>query len=140
MTADDLIGFLRARLDEDEESAKACGGAPWSAEVQGMVHVSSKAIRDEKWKFGRLGYVATVEHDWDGEHIVRHDPARVLNEIAAKREIIEQHMPVGDGTVCLSYCHTRAPGEAQTWPCLTLRLLAMPYSGHEEFHEEWRPR
>jgi hypothetical protein len=48
-------------------------------------------------------------------------------------------LPVGTAPVCLSYCHTRVPGEGQLWPCLTLRLVALPYSGHPDYIEDWRP-
>lgn len=66
-------------------------------------------------------------------------PARVLREIEAKRRIVEQHRPVGYGDVCLSYCHTRTPSQPQTWPCLTLRLLALPYADRPGYQEGWAP-
>ncbi|GAA2108038.1 DUF6221 family protein [Streptomyces synnematoformans] len=87
----ELIGFLRARLVEDERSAKACAGAPWAVEIPPMVHVSVEARRDEKWRLGRLGYVATVERDEDREHIARHPPKRVLAEVAIDRELLRDY-------------------------------------------------
>jgi hypothetical protein len=49
----DLVEFLWARLDEDEQAARECGGAPWSAPIAGMVHVDAKAIADNKLAWGQ---------------------------------------------------------------------------------------
>jgi hypothetical protein len=144
--SDDLVAFLRARLDDDEQAARACASAPWEVEIPPMVHVSVQARRDNKWKWGRLGYVATVERDEDRAHIARHDPARVLADVEAKRQIVEQHKPAK-----LSYLPSRERGcvtcsTAQTWDaqaneanCQTLRLLALPYADHPDYRDEWRP-
>lgn len=68
------------------------------------------------------------------------DPSRAMTEVDAKRRIISQHLPVGaDPRVCLSYCHTRVPGQGQHWPCLTLRLMALPYCDHPDYNEGWQP-
>jgi hypothetical protein len=122
---DDLVRWLGAQLDEDERVARGCSGTAWREHPKNWVSAPNR--------------VALVVHDGDRSHVVRHDPARVLREIDAKREIVRQHVPVGDGTVCLSYCHTRKPGEAQAWPCLTLRLLALPYSDRPGYRDEWKP-
>jgi hypothetical protein len=84
-----LLEFLTACLDDDERVALAAGGASWSANVPGMVHVDAAAIAANKHAFGKLGYVASVQQDADREHIARWDPARVLADIAAKRFVIE---------------------------------------------------
>jgi hypothetical protein len=127
---DDLVEFLRDRLDEDERQARAAmiyQDANWRVEISGIITTSAETD------------VYTDDREL-AEHIARHDPARVLADVEAKREIVEQHALVGDGAVCLSYCHTRTPGEAQPWPCLTLRLLALPYVDHPEYQEEWKPQ
>lgn len=85
---DDLVAFLRARLDEDERDP---GG--WS-------------------------------------------PARVLAEVDAKRRILAEHPwrhepDWPSGRQCRQ-CATEHP-------CTTLRLLALPYAGHPDYREEWRP-
>jgi hypothetical protein len=145
----DLVAFLRERLDEDEETAHAaaavCGCHPeapsWSfgdEETDGRILVDGDPHPGVRRKIGRR-WSGSYEGMFMAQHVVRHDPARVLCEVEAKREIAEQHRPVGNGNVCLSYCHTRTPSEAQTWPCLTLRLLALPYVDHPDYREEWRP-
>jgi hypothetical protein len=58
-----LSEFLTARLDEDEQIARAINGDKWG------------------WPGARSGFAA---------HVARHDPARVLREVAAKRAILAE--------------------------------------------------
>src|SRR5216683_5454639 len=72
----DLIEFLSARLDEDEAAANAAEAAqrqPW---------------QDGEWM---------EKHPADLAHHARHDPARVLREVAAKRAILEFYVEPPDG-------------------------------------------
>nr|WP_237281383.1 DUF6221 family protein [Streptomyces caniscabiei] len=75
-----------------------------------------------------------------GGHIVRHDPARVLREIDAKRRIIAEH------TVTEPYAFEGETGTITYCPiclsdgkCPTLRLLALPFADREGYREEWAP-
>lgn len=67
-----------------------------------------------------------------GGHIVRHDPARILREVEAKREIVRQ----ADLYLCDSGpgCGYRTKHGHSV-----LRLLALPYDDHPDYREEWRP-
>ncbi|MEU2510536.1 DUF6221 family protein [Streptomyces syringium] len=140
----DLVAFLHARLDEDEQAARACASAPWAIEIPPMVHVSAKAVRDSKWKWGTLGYVASVERDADRVHIVRHDPARVLAEVEAKRRLLKLHEPRHDDytwicDTCSRYDTERQMRVYEYAPCEHLKILALPYSDHPDYREGWRP-
>lgn len=83
----ELLDFLRARLDEDEQVARAAKGG----------HLRGT----DQWTFGpgnadgvHTGADTPVTRfTWprEGAHIARHDPARVLAECAAKRRIVERH-------------------------------------------------
>jgi hypothetical protein len=155
---DDLVRWLGEQLGEDERIARAAAHLRSGTTADGeRWHVSGSHADDG----GTYWSVTTASPDLDripavemvgsgmsgggahteevAAHITEWDPARVLREIDAKRQIAEQHRPVGYGNVCLSYCHTRTPSEPQTWPCLTLRLLALPYAGRPGYREEWRP-
>lgn len=84
------------------------------------------------------------------QHAARHDPARVLREIEAKRRLLDLHEPAmnpgrdsddDDPSTWLPVCSTcqveiARPGD---WPCEHLRLLALPYADRPGFREEWRP-
>lgn len=150
---DDLVRWLSAQLDEDERIAHACSDAPWEIEIPPAVHVSVKARRDNKWKWGRLGYVATVERDEDRAHIAEWDPARVLREIDAKRRRLDRHQPEerflaplhGEHEmfrVCVACTRSRtfeSVTGAVLFPCPDLRYDASVYADRPGYREEWRP-
>jgi Family of unknown function (DUF6221) len=81
----DLVAFLSARLDEDEGKARLAAreGGTWKQEDP------------ERWpgRIVSLGGVVVYDElapdDYQAEHIARHDPARVLREVEAKRAILE---------------------------------------------------
>lgn len=139
-----IVEFLSARLDEDEQAARQAGGAPWVADVPGMVHVDPAAIAESKWAYGGQGYIASCEHAGHQAHIARHDPERVLAEVKAKREIVELHMPrrvrssSGLGEDHIEVCRMCDQFPAQH-PCGTLRALAAPYADHPDYRKEWAP-
>jgi len=107
----DLVTWLRARLDEDELAARAAGrtddgrGGEWTA--AGL----------------RSAYDARVD-----DHIARHDPARVLAEVEAKRRVVDEC----DRTLTYED-HGYAISD------MVLRLLALPYAGEPGYDEAWRP-
>lgn len=119
----ELVEFLAARLDEDEQVARAADS--------------------------KLGYLVGAVDYWfpeaerDEQHAVRHAPGRVLAEVDAKRrsvalhhaELVEAKSPDGDDRAVL-WCW-ECDGEA--FPCRTLRLLALPYADHPDYDEAWRP-
>lgn len=158
--SDELIQFLCDRLNEDEAAA-----LPWPEdqrnwEVRGARYVTYAASPAQEQVTainvggdGALGWERiSVKRDSEqklGEHIARHDPARVLHEIDAKRQLVKLHgratLRAGGGaqhyataTVCRS-CEPDLQFPELSWPCATLRLLALPYADRPGYHEEWRP-
>lgn len=141
---DTLLAFLRARLDEDAADAQRAAeelGARWRYDGQ---HVVAEAEGD----MVATGSLDELEAE-RGAHVARHDPARVLAEVEAKRQLVLLHgratLRAGGGaqhfdttTVCRS-CEPSYQFPDQSWPCPTLRLLALPYAGHPDYREEWRP-
>ena len=124
-TPADLVGFLRAQLDEDERVAREAGS------------------RSLTWPVGGTWYLEGVEHNVVGdeeafchphnvEHIARQDPARVLADVDAKRRILDEHEPGSDP------CDAH-DASLRTIECDTIRLLALPYADHPDYREEWRP-
>jgi pyrimidine deaminase RibD-like protein len=104
-----ITEFLTARLDEDEAAARDVlenGLVSWDEARQILYRAGWHAERAEA-------------------HIARHDPARVLADVAAKRAIVALHP-----------CDDCGMGND---PCSTLRLLAQPYAEHPDYDEEWRP-
>jgi hypothetical protein len=121
--SDDLVTWLRAQLDDDERVARASWkGNGWRHENQ----------PDEVWTGKQQpGHtpipIAKAWNESTAEHIARHDPARVLAEVAAKRAIIGMISRRGE--------KGRTPFTAKV-----LVLLALPYADRPGYREEWRPR
>ncbi|MGW4484316.1 DUF6221 family protein [Amycolatopsis sp. NPDC004368] len=138
---DDLIAFLRARLDEDEQAARDSAGVRWVTPVPGSVHVDPAAIRENTLAYGHLGFVVSADVSPQGDayrrHIARHDPARVLAEVAAKRQIIDAAVradEAGDAALQTAgeYARAQALSDVLDW-------LALPFADHPDYREEWRP-
>src|SRR6266851_9644248 len=80
----DLVVFLNARLRDDEAAARAAAPGPWRGRDAG----SWSEVAPAK---------GTGPEAADTEHIARHDPARVLREVAAKRAILEFYLEPPNG-------------------------------------------
>lgn len=161
-TASDLVAFLRARLDEREQSLHDAG--------QGRI--AWLTYRNDE---GRLSYTTVASGSEDAEgpddewaadgkdlatpasvHVV-FDQAHELVEVETKRRIIADLIPVldsmdhqigiegvaatmpghfdhGDGA-CGGTCHMP---EAYARDQL-LKRLALPYADHPDYREDWRP-
>jgi len=133
---DELVQWLRAQLDEDTARAVAAAdeldgpelGAEWQYDGRYVVTVRERTM------------VAVGSQDFMepkvGEHIAARDPARVLREIDAKRQILAIHRPYVSepGQACLG-----CAGGIEFESCPIVRLLALPYSDRPRYREEWRP-
>lgn len=139
VTVDDLIAFLRARLDEREARALAASPGPWrpNAEHDEVLAVDDILVADG-FALSSNQLRATVDH------IAGNDPEYVLEDIAAKRQIIGWCIEVIGQRDLSRYGEFGALKDdpdalAVTLAVETLRLLALPYAGHEDYRAEWRP-
>ena len=86
----DLVEFLRARLDEDEATARAATVGPWTVNDPEFAEAIRSADGVDVVAGGRWGGEAPVfASTEDALHIARHDPARVLAETEAKRRLVD---------------------------------------------------
>lgn len=89
--SDELIAKLNAALDEDERVALSTHDAdePWS--VEPFQPTEPGGLPGSTWVVngpdGENG-VAVVQGSFRANHIVRHDPARVLRQVAAIRKVL----------------------------------------------------
>jgi hypothetical protein len=124
----DLVEFLRARYDDDASWALAC------THKTGEMPQPFRA--DHRKVFGGGDVVAETRSATLAEHIARHDPARVLREVEAKRRILERYRALVedfdhvDETV---FEHTRRATLEDA-----LADLALPYADHPDYREEWK--
>jgi hypothetical protein len=73
---------------------------------------------------------------------------QMINEIEATRRILLAHrttvsekvpgFPLYGSEYWCETCHVPADEAGSNW-CLTLRLLALPYTDHPDYSERWRP-
>ncbi|MFE5090618.1 DUF6221 family protein [Streptomyces sp. NPDC056638] len=123
---DDLVQFLRDRLDEDEQAARRVKSS-WRQIGETGVIVASDGERAEECANG----------NWTGiaEHIVRHDPARIMAEVEAKRRILRAHEKWCEGR-----CEAKYPeggfDAAHFW---SIKSLATVYADHPDYRDTWRP-
>lgn len=130
-----LVEFLTWLLDEREATARK------AAERDG-----------EHW---------SAESDWSTESetsdlVAHHDPAWVLADVEAKRQIVKEHplmlRDIGwldedreeayeELEVCArcvpKHSHFATRADVPTGPCRTVRLLALPYAQHPDYQQEW---
>lgn len=190
---DDLVTWLRAQLDEDEQWARAAS-APYPY-ADGNPPMPSNGVHWE-WVAGDRWEPATPdpvvsEHVADGDpvwlatretwpvsymgldlprmqtrriygeptqemnsaaagHIMRHDPARVLAEVDAKRRIlagVEHYLDPHPGQPCTNEdeddlyepCELHVAHMKTAVTPYVLRLLALPYVDRPGYREEWTP-
>lgn len=146
-----LTDFLLARIAEDELVARAATPAPWVDRPMGSEGSDVIAGGNTVLTARRP---ARCREFADATHIARHDPARVLAECEAKRQIMELHpvyrgariQPVSTDGVdfgceachALDRLHSDSLIEALGY-CDTLTALAAPYADHPDYNDAWRP-
>jgi Family of unknown function (DUF6221) len=128
-----LVEFLRARLDEDARcAAHATSFGRWQ-------HRPGGDIVSPEGKY--LFLIAARAQEWNGGHIARHDPARVLADVAAKRQIVEMYENAihAQHAGSVSRYNEIQDGAAVDVLGEGLRLLALPYAEHPDYRQEWAP-
>jgi len=157
---DDLITWLRAQLDRDKKAAeemKKVYPTPWELADRGWM-VRIVADKPHFREVVRL----EQQHAPDGygwlsdavEHVFLQDPDRQLREVEAKRQLVKRHLPANPDAEPREglpgwpdkpwlYCATCGSGEPNeypiTWPCETLKLVALPFSDRPGYREDWKP-
>lgn len=145
-----LVEFLRERLAEDEHCAQQAAEQPDYLK-------GARLIRP-----GRVGADGRrFTHDErrvpPPEIVTRFGPKRVRDELDAKLRILDAHPIVwrdigwledsdenyeelpACGACVPKHKHYKTRAEVPEGGCVTLRLLAVPYAGHPDYREEWKP-
>ncbi|MFH9579108.1 DUF6221 family protein [Streptomyces globisporus] len=122
--SDDLVQFLRDRLDDDERIARHAVDGPWVDPMGGPI----RGGYEERF------VIAQQVQRWNSQHIVRHDPARVLREVEAKRRILYLAVQLPKVTASTDMFDNSRDAWADV-----LKQLALPYADHPDYRDEWRP-
>lgn len=145
----ELVEFLTARLDEAAHGAEASGPHPvaWLTFCDADGRLQYTAVGSSADERGESGIWIV-----DGKEVpaptfvhVIYDPALALREVEAKRRIVAEHPPVThresqtiERVICGRCRYDDGVDYTYDHPCPTLELLALPYSDHPDYQEEWR--
>ncbi len=141
----DLVTFLRERLDEDEAAAAATDGATegtrrWQTRedpTEGLPdHVDVTVEAGEDWWIVECCTGSLADRRAVAEHIARHEPARVLREVAAKRARLEAWQNARRQLDRRPDSVTAGVYGIHGW---LLRIDAAVYADHPDYDKEWTP-
>ncbi|NEW74994.1 DUF6221 family protein [Streptomyces rhizosphaericus] len=156
---DELARWLGAQLDEDERIARA---ACWDDRSDVWTARPPQRSYERYTIVDYLddGVVAVTPENADddgvGQHIACHDPARVLREIDAKRQILALYTATLESRAALrtrmrqvihsdpdefGKLHRQESELIETESGIrpVMLLLALPYADRPGYREEWRP-
>lgn len=115
----DLVAFLRARLDEDEQT-----------EHLDRISAEDRAALLADFDVGESPEYALMEVGF----------GRWMAEVQAKRAILDLHAPLEDaGWVTCAECFDPHGTQCPEYPCETVRHLMSVYADHPDYDESWRP-
>ncbi|WP_433357671.1 DUF6221 family protein (plasmid) [Microtetraspora malaysiensis] len=139
---DDLmIEFLEAQLAADEQTARAAQPGPWTIRQTGRHDLA--AIVEDTGRQTRHGVpigpaIASLDGSAatrNGRHIARHDPARVLREIKADRDLIAAYREAR----AYYGANPHAPAGELHGLLTALKIRAARFDRQPGYQEEWRP-
>lgn len=144
----DILAFIQARLDEEEEIVETMRSGGFPPDVW-----TSQPSRSQSWHILRevedptpLGYISNGRGEI--RHVTAHDPARVTRAIQAKKRIVDavftwrhDHLYSGlDGNTGPFPCSRRGDhcecGTAMR-QVQVLSALASEWSDHPAYRQEW---
>lgn len=123
---DDLAQWLGEQLEEDERIARRAGDSFRQIGETGVI-VATEGDRAEE--------CATANWAGIAEHIVEHDPARVLREIDAKRQALAHYERIQQHTKQDVDAYVLAQGAVS----MQIQIMATAYADRPGYREEWRP-
>ncbi|WP_225840289.1 DUF6221 family protein [Streptomyces sp. NK08204] len=113
---DELVRWLDEQLTADTARAQACPG-------------------NGKWDTEGIAFYAPDLSPQVREHIVEHDPARVLREIDASRDLLGRYKAMAAGVLVM----TGVESILSEYRRVILPNLALRYADRPGYREEWRP-
>lgn len=129
---DELVQWLRAQLDEDERIAREATERQPYDEWDAVGAGDDDDVSRSHWEVVKIARMSPTPAARSlALHIAEWDPARVLAEVDAKRQIVDLCKP--------PLIDVTGPGEGPPWGLDVLKLLALPYADRPGYREEWRP-
>ena len=156
-----LTEFLLARIDEDEAVARAAGDVPLASFRESIEWANAhrrygeppRDVEDDAalhWSVGKpggydecridlgLGTIYDEGGHWHEQaaHIVRHDPARVLAECEAKRNLLMSYDDLAATCDHLPWVMTGGCCQCGVIGHALLAFAAI-YADHPDYQQEW---
>lgn len=160
MPMTDVAEFIRARLVEDEVTARAATDGPWRYTPDKEWFTDEDKMRaaragvpqsggeefvgagptDSTIGVAATGPAGSTQAMCDADHIARHDPARVLAQVAAMRAVVDRYEKLdhesdrSDGLADLA-ARVAAAAAARD----AVRHLAAIWRDHGDYDPAWSP-
>ena len=130
-----LVEFLRAMYAAEEQHARDLDGEEWRADTQVGDEYNIAVVVDRRGSpVARCGAEGLDGGELRARHIARHDPARVLRDVEAKRRILDSYVAeFGEDELNGDVGYSPEQWLARQ----TLRLLALPYADHPDYNPQW---
>jgi hypothetical protein len=136
---DGIVAWLLAQHDEDERVARGAMPGPWRLDehAHGREVIAPPIGGTYLTRTVANGVMYGDMHEslesGNAEHIARHDPSRVLREVAAMRRRLARHAPVtSGGHASCRRCATRS-AHGEGWPCPDIIDDAQAYADRDGF-------
>jgi len=134
---DELIAFVAARLDEDEAAAKAAAEQARYDEWDAVGDRTDDEIGRSNWRVVGVALMETHPGAMaSAQHIARHDPARVLRDVAADRKLLAEWQKA----------EARSAGDDDRGYAgvadglrLAVKIRAERFDCHPDYRQEWAP-
>ncbi|MFE2941028.1 DUF6221 family protein [Streptomyces sp. NPDC059255] len=140
---DDLVKFLRHRLDEDERAALAASWDEWDGSHWTAHH---REQHDGRWVIidrADEGVTEVTPQAADDEavarHIARHDPARAVRSVEAHRGLLKQYEEPETSAALPDSFNTYTARMQRAHLTAVFRHLALAYADHPDYRPAWRP-
>jgi hypothetical protein len=148
LVIEDIVAFLGARYDEDEQAARLMAEhypPPWEVLDRGwMARVMAEGPR--YWEVTRLKQWPDMPAGRSAPdlgdiiaHVARHDPARVLCEVEAGRGVLQLVAKAEEEAQSPDYLVSRPARVMLLALEPVLQHLALAHAGHPDYRKEWRP-
>jgi hypothetical protein len=138
---DDIVEFIKAQLNVDEQIARSAPDGPWEAQTEAWPESPEARVWAET-ATGREVQVAEANGVLAAAHIARHDPVRALADVEAKRYLLEWCAEV---TVHFDWSTLNRPGSLLHDPnprathtaAVAMQAMAASYASRAGYKPEW---
>jgi hypothetical protein len=124
---DELLAFVHARLDDEEEVARYSGDGRWA--VGECVAADDSGLTEWQITNEPGGIHTRTIGNMRANHIARHDPARTLRDVHSRRATLIR---------CQEEMLSGIPRLVH-FARMTVWEMAQRWNDHDDYKESWKP-